>query len=233
MKTRKINEVEIMRHGVTPAQFLAYLRKMQKTHAMSNDFDLEYFKAGNDLNFYYTDGTPDTKPCASERSVSKPYEMQTYVRGCDGSVFNEICEFTFDDEKTGTGYYYTVTIEVDESDREANIAEYLEKVAQRAEKQIERNNSEIAEIREDLNRNGEYMQAWYRESREFKIEQLNMENAELTEKIAECRPDPESIILAPAEAGCVWDEDGNEIDPETVTRISLLLPYQSGSQVFS
>ena len=24
----------------------------------------------------------------------------------DGSMYNEICEFTFDDEKTGHGYYY-------------------------------------------------------------------------------------------------------------------------------
>ena len=30
----------------------------------------------------------------------------TIVRIFDGDCYNEICEFTFDDEKTGHGYYY-------------------------------------------------------------------------------------------------------------------------------
>ena len=45
-------------------------------------------------------------PVAYERSVSKPYECQTYVRNWDGSTYNEIIEFDFWDDKTGTGYYY-------------------------------------------------------------------------------------------------------------------------------
>ena len=35
-----------------------------------------------------------------------PYDFQTYILNHDGSMYNEICEFTFDDEKTGHGYYY-------------------------------------------------------------------------------------------------------------------------------
>lgn len=105
MKT--IVEVELTRRGVTPAQFLAYVRSTLKKKGVieyASDLDLDYFRKGNDLNFdYYND--PD-KPCKSEKSVSKPYEMQTYILNWSGSCYNEICEFTFDDEKTGTGYYY-------------------------------------------------------------------------------------------------------------------------------
>ena len=100
----KLFEIEIQRTNITPAQFLGYLRQMQKKHPdMSSDFSLTYFKAGDDLNFdiRHEDGS-------REISVSKPYKMQTYIRGEDGSVFNEICEFDFYDDKTGFGYYYTV-----------------------------------------------------------------------------------------------------------------------------
>jgi hypothetical protein len=38
--------------------------------------------------------------------VIKPFEMHTYIKNFDGSVYNEICEFTFWDDKRGNGYYY-------------------------------------------------------------------------------------------------------------------------------
>lgn len=99
--------LEATRHGVTPAQFLAYVRGQlikKGIRDLASDLDLDYFRAGNDLNFYYH-GEPE-KPCRAERSISKPYEMQTYCQNWDGTVYNEICEFEFDDEKTGHGYYY-------------------------------------------------------------------------------------------------------------------------------
>ena len=44
---------------------------------------------------------------ASLKSVN-PLRMicRLYILNWDGSMYNEICEFTFDDEKTGHGYYY-------------------------------------------------------------------------------------------------------------------------------
>jgi len=45
-------------------------------------------------------------PCKSETVRSFPCETQTYVLNFDGSCYNEICEFTFDDDKRGHGYYY-------------------------------------------------------------------------------------------------------------------------------
>ena len=107
-------EIEIERNNVTPAQFLAYVRAQLKKHNMndlSSDLDLDYFRRGNDRNSSYHD-IPG-KPCKAETSVSKPYEMQTYCLNWDGTRYNEICEFEFDDDKTGYGYYYLVdTIDV-------------------------------------------------------------------------------------------------------------------------
>lgn len=100
-------EIEITRHNVTPAEFLAYVRaqlKKKDLNDLSSDLDLDYFRSGYDLNFSYRND-PE-KPCKAEKSISKPYEMQTYVLNWDGTCYNEICEFSFDNEKTGVGYYY-------------------------------------------------------------------------------------------------------------------------------
>lgn len=48
----------------------------------------------------------ESAPCEAEVCRDLPYDCQTFVRGFDGACYNEICEFTFDDEKTGHGYYY-------------------------------------------------------------------------------------------------------------------------------
>lgn len=45
-------------------------------------------------------------PCKSEICKFFAYDTQTYILNWDGSMYNEICEFTFDDKKTGHGYYY-------------------------------------------------------------------------------------------------------------------------------
>jgi len=47
-------------------------------------------------------------PCKAETVRSFAYDFQTYVLGFDGSCYNEICEFTFDDDNRGHGYYYQV-----------------------------------------------------------------------------------------------------------------------------
>ena len=47
-------------------------------------------------------------PCKVETVSTFPYEFQTYILNHDGSMFNEICEFTFDEGNRGHGYYYQV-----------------------------------------------------------------------------------------------------------------------------
>lgn len=35
-------------------------------------------------------------------------------------MYNEICEFSFDDEKIGSGYYYLVNVSADSPQKAAN-----------------------------------------------------------------------------------------------------------------
>ena len=119
----KREEMEIIRHNVTPAQFCAYVRHMIRKNGLTCvdalDIDLAYWANGGDYEFNYSN-IPG-KPAQAERSISKPYEMQTYIRNWDGTVYNMIMEFNFWDEKTGTGYFYVL------SDMEPKTCENAEK----------------------------------------------------------------------------------------------------------
>lgn len=103
-------ELEMIRRNLTPAQFCAHVRyQIEKHHLIGIDkldIDVNYWKRGDDLNFNNDNRNNPNAPCEYERSISKPYEMQTYIRNWDGTVYNQIMEFTFDTEKTGTGYFY-------------------------------------------------------------------------------------------------------------------------------
>lgn len=106
--------VEIQRRNVTPAQFLAYVRRRLKAtggDAFCGCLDLDYFAAGSEPNY---DTERDGTHCISR---SKPYDMQTYIRE-GGRLYNEIVEFEFDDEKTGHGYYYMVDAEEETTEAE-------------------------------------------------------------------------------------------------------------------
>lgn len=106
-------EFEAMRHNVTPAQFLSYIRARVDAkggRCIRSDLGLDYFRRGGDLEF---DITHEEEPLAGvrEKSVSKPYQMQTFIKYPDGTLYNEICEFDFWDDKTGTGYYYLKNVQ--------------------------------------------------------------------------------------------------------------------------
>ena len=118
-------ELELMRHNCTPSQFAAYVRHQLKKHNLNDiwEIDYEYWKRGGDIEFDYSNDA--TKPAAAERSISKPYEMQTYFRGWNGAVFNVIMEFDFFDEKTGTGYFYILDQEPDQEQEQEQEPEPL------------------------------------------------------------------------------------------------------------
>ena len=105
-------EYECQRNNVTPSQFLTYVRGRVDYKGGQNirsDLDLDYFRRGNDLNFDIKH-EGDSLDGVHEISISKPYEMQTYIRYPDGTVYNEICEFNFWDDKKGNGYYYLMNV---------------------------------------------------------------------------------------------------------------------------
>ena len=127
---RKKEQLELTRHNVTPAQFLAYVRHQIRKHnftsILADDINFEYWKNGGDLEFDYHDVVG--KPCKAEKSVSQPYKMQTYILNWDGTVYNLIAEFEFDDDKRGWGYFYFVnTWDIEEPEEPEKVAAVVEK----------------------------------------------------------------------------------------------------------
>jgi hypothetical protein len=126
----KRQAVEVTRHNVTLAGFLSSVRSACENKGMSCDIDrdeFEYPSSPSSTSYYVKDGIKyysfnhdrvvehDGQDAACEAEVCRtlPLDYQTYIKGWDGDVFNEICEFTFDDEKKGSGYYYQLVIEKD------------------------------------------------------------------------------------------------------------------------
>lgn len=113
-------EIEIERNNVTPAQFLAYCRRRVDEKGGGHiraDLDIYTFKRGNGVDYdidhtEYNDECYTISGCEREKCVCKPYEMHAFVKWTNGAMYNEICEFEFDDEKTGHGYYYLVNVDV-------------------------------------------------------------------------------------------------------------------------
>lgn len=115
-------EIELQRRNVTPAKFFAEIRFACKKKGIDFGLDLnEFMQPSFKFDSRYTvigdkkicyagdyryETDADTAPCKSEVCRALPCDNQTFVLNFDGSCFNEICEFTFDDEKTGHGYYY-------------------------------------------------------------------------------------------------------------------------------
>lgn len=102
------NEIEIQVNNVTLAQFLSYVRNRCK----KKNIPVEIMSAKEFANVEVasmgslTKGHDDWK---SDYWRTRPYNYQTCSIKKDGSSgFNEICEFEFDDDKTGHGYYYYI-----------------------------------------------------------------------------------------------------------------------------
>jgi len=118
-----IYSIEITRKNVTVAEFLWYVKQQSQKKGLDCNIDRDEFeKPSREMNVSYHvkdgikyvhrengqtvqfDGTDAA--CKSEVCKSMPYDSQTYIKNFDGSFYNEICEFTFYDEKRGVGYYY-------------------------------------------------------------------------------------------------------------------------------
>lgn len=97
--------IEIELNNVTPAKFLAHVRY----HCKAKNIPVEIMSAKEFANLKdesMGDRIHGHDGFRHDFWYTKPYEYQTCSITDDGNGFNEICEFTFDDEKTGHGYYY-------------------------------------------------------------------------------------------------------------------------------
>jgi hypothetical protein len=125
-------QIEITRNNVTPAQFLASVRHECKKKGIDCSINLKEFAEPlrpMSISYYVKDGVKywhdydengkgyhgeypgEDAPCVSEICTSRPYNCHTYILNFDGSCYNEICEFTFDSETHGHGYYFQLNKE--------------------------------------------------------------------------------------------------------------------------
>lgn len=58
------------------------------------------------LVWYHWEDDAKNAPCKAEAIRSFACDHQIYLLTFDGTMYNEICEFTFDTDKRGHGYYY-------------------------------------------------------------------------------------------------------------------------------
>jgi len=96
--------------------------KFRRKHA---SYEIPNGFGGTFTRYYYTDEieeytetelyrydqehSAEDAPCKSEIYRTFPYDYQCYGLNWDGTCYNETCEFTFDDDKRGHGYYYFCT----------------------------------------------------------------------------------------------------------------------------
>lgn len=98
-------------HSAEYRTFTRFRRKLA-SYQIPGGFTRYYYtdepEEYQETELYHTDWTEsgDNAPYQAEICKTFAYDYQTYILNFDGSMYNEICEFTFDDEKTGHGYYY-------------------------------------------------------------------------------------------------------------------------------
>lgn len=116
-------KIELIRSDVTIAQFFQYIKSQCKKKGI--DFGINRAEFENPtttymFGYYVKDGVETiipsgekevaekVTPAQAEYISSSPCFSQEYFLGWDGSITNEICEFIYDNDKTGHGYYYKV-----------------------------------------------------------------------------------------------------------------------------
>jgi hypothetical protein len=114
--------IQVSRHNVTLAQFLGEVKNSCKRKGIPFDLDRDEFENPSrpcNTRYHVKDGVKvcysgnrryelDGSDAAAQVEVVRllPLDMQTFVLNFDGSLYNEIAEFTLDGVKKGFGYYY-------------------------------------------------------------------------------------------------------------------------------
>lgn len=122
MATIEKTQLEITRNNVTLADFLSAVKRKCEERGMGFGVERDIFENPihpSDSRYYVKDGKKictidgytteldaELAACRSETVKMKPLEFQTYFLAFDGTMYNEICEFTYLDDKRGSGYYF-------------------------------------------------------------------------------------------------------------------------------
>lgn len=111
--------------GKKKCHFAEY-RTLTKYRSKLASYEIPNEFGGTYTRYYYTDESEEYEetelhrydqiweatdaPCKSEIVRQFAYDLQTYILNWDGTCYNETCEFTFDDDKRGHGYYYQANV---------------------------------------------------------------------------------------------------------------------------
>lgn len=121
MNKNKI-EIEIQRNNVTLKEFFNYIKKQCIKKGIEFSLDIKEFENPSYQTNQTHYGEDDKKisiinntkfeterngyPCKIETIRKLQFDYQVFGKMTDGYMYNEICEFEFDEDNKGSGYYY-------------------------------------------------------------------------------------------------------------------------------
>lgn len=178
MKT--VYHLELTRNNVTLSQFLSYVRSQCKKHDIPFDLALDDFARESDFNNRYDFGVPGFRGAFSEVCQDLAYDKQTYIRCYDGSVYNEIVEFQFWDDKRGFGYFYTIEVQA-AGDATENELELMRMAYDYYSREIERRRQKIESILADIEKNGRWYYKGFEDIQRGKVRRMEYEIRDLSE----------------------------------------------------
>lgn len=140
-------EVEIHRTNITVSQFIAAVKQVLKKKGI--DYVDIIGMTTKEFKELPVDGLGEmnhsTETSESDFWYTKPCHYQTCYFEKNGVGTNEICEFEFDDDKKGNGYFYFLNVTEDET-----AEEYTEQTAEEPEKESTDEMTEEAKIKNRL-----------------------------------------------------------------------------------
>ena len=132
--------IELQRNNVTLTEFFSYIKSQCAKKGIdfglyqdefenpTNPYEFSYL-VKDGIKYVHTSDGPFQKSDGSDAAAKaetlrlKPLDYQSYALFHDGSCYNEICEFAYDDEKRGYGYYYKAKTDAHEQQQEQQKAE--------------------------------------------------------------------------------------------------------------
>ncbi len=116
-------EAEIQRTNITVSQFISSVKQVLKKKGI--DYADIIGMTTKEFKEMPVDGLGEmnhsTETLASNFWYTKPCHYQTCYFEKNGVGTNEICEFEFDDDKKGNGYFYFLNVCEDDCEKSTNF----------------------------------------------------------------------------------------------------------------